>query len=63
VWLPGVVFKASNPRLNFVCSPVWEIAIDAGMNSMFIEIVSELIELVLEIFCDPEKQTIEILAT
>ena len=47
--VPGVVFKASNPGFDLVSSLVWKITIDAGMDSMFVEIVPELIELVLEI--------------
>ena len=63
VRLPGVVLKASNPGLDLVDPPVWEIAVDAGVDSMFIEIIAELIKLVLEISSVPKEELIKIFST
>ena len=47
VCLPDVTFKASDPGLDLVGSPIWEIAVDARVNPVFIEVILKLIELVL----------------
>jgi hypothetical protein len=57
-----VFFESSDPGLALGGSLVWEISVNSGVDFVFIEIVSELIELVLEISGVPEQQMIKVLA-